>query len=150
MPGPGNQKKRNNKTNKAKNEPNAGKPQPTAQAPLSQCQTLEEDEMTRCDQPATQGYLKNERCKKHQAQYRTMYMKYKDAAKIVDELKNDIPDQSQIDQYKDFSSPLKKARMIRKYVEAIRVERTGRRIHQSRFFLKGGFRFISLHRYTSS
>ena len=143
MPGPGNQKKQNKKTkNKAENKPTAsaasGQPQPTSPSELgSQCQTLEEDEMTRCNQPATDGFPKKERCRKHQAQYRTMYKKYKDASKIVDELKNDIPDQAQIDQYIDVSSLLKKARMIRKYVEAVRVERTGRLLHQTRFFLKG-------------
>lgn len=69
-----------------------------------------------------------------------MYKKYKDASKIVDELKNGIPDQEQIDQYyNDVSSPLKKARMIKKYVEAVRVERTGRLLHQTRFFLKGAY-----------
>ena len=138
MPGPGNQKKHNKKAkNKAENlnKPSAGQPQPTPS--FSQCQTLEEDEMTRCNQPATDGFPKVERCKKHQAQYRTMYKKYKDAAKIVDEFKNDIPDQAQIDQFNDVSSLLKKARMIRKYVEAVRVERTGRMLHQTRFFLKG-------------
>ena len=93
--------------------------------------------MTRCDQPATKGYPRKERCKKHHQQYILMYKKYKDAGKIVDGLKNDIPDEEQIKQYKDVSSSVKKARMIRKYVEAIRVERTGRQIHQSRFFLKG-------------
>jgi FtsZ-interacting cell division protein YlmF len=107
MPGPGNQKKRNNKTKRKPNEElganGSGQPQ-AAQTPLSQCQTLEEDEMTRCDQPATDGvYPNKERCKKHQTQYRLMYKKYKDAAKIVDELKNNIPDQAQIDQYKDDS-----------------------------------------------
>ena len=141
MPGPGNQKKHNKKAkNKAENlnKPSAGQPQPTMQTPsLSQCQTLEEDEMTRCDQPATDGFPKKERCKKHQTQYRTMYKKYKDASKIVDELRNDIPDQAQIDQYNDVSSSLKKARMIKKYVEAVRIERTGRLLHQTRFFLKG-------------
>ena len=152
MPGPGNQKKHNKKTkNKPENKPSAsaGEPQlePTMQIPsesLSQCQTLEEDEMTRCDQPATDGFPKKERCKKHQAQYRTMYKKYKDASKIVDELKNDIPDQAQIDQYNDVSSPLKKARMIKKYVEAVRVERTGRLLHQARFFLKGAHSVLFL------
>ena len=149
MPGPGNQKKHNKKTkNKAENKPtgSAGQPQSTTQTPsLSQCRTLEEDEMTRCNQPATDGFPKKERCKKHQAQYRTMYKKYKDASKIVDELKNEIPDQAQIDQYNEVSSLLKKARMIKKYVEAIRVERTGRLLHQTRFFLKGehSFLFIS-------
>lgn len=148
MPGPGNQKRHNKKTkNKAESNPSHGvgpAEQPLAQPTtsmqtqsLSQCQTLEEDEMTRCNLPATDGFPKKERCKKHQAQYRKMYKKYKDASKIVDELKNDIPDQAQIDQYNDVSSLLKKARMIRKYVEAIRVERTGRRLHQTRFFLKG-------------
>jgi hypothetical protein len=155
MPGPGNQKKHNKKAkDKADNKPtgSAGQPQPTTQTPsLSQCQTLEEDEMTRCDQPATDGFPKKERCKKHQAQYRTMYKKYKDASKIVDELKNDIPDQAKIDQYNDVSSSLKKARMVKKYVEAVRVERTGRLLHQTRFFLKGAhFLSLCISRSTSS
>lgn len=74
-----------------------------------------------------------------------MYKNYKDAAKIVDELKNNIPDQAQIDQYKDVSSSLKKARMIRKYVEALRGRFTI--IHQTRFFLKGSssYSFASIY-----
>ena len=161
MPGPGNQKKHNKKTKnnlKAESNPSAGpvatgQPQPTMQTQsLSQCQTLEEDEMTRCNQPVTDspGFPKKERCKKHQAQYRTMYKKYKDASKMVDELKNDIPDQAQIDQYKDVSSLLKKARMIRKYVEAIRVEMTGRLLHQTRFFLKGAQSVLFLYGWSTS
>ena len=134
MPGPGNQKKHNNKTkNRVNDDSGAKQPQSVAQ---TLCQALEEDEMTRCDQPATEGHLQVERCKKHQTQYRLMYQKYKDAGKIVDGLKNDIPDEEQIKQYKDVSSFLKKVRIFRNYLEAIRVERTGRQIHQSRFFLK--------------
>ena len=104
----------------------------------SQCLTLEEDEMTRCNQPVTDDFS---RCNVHQAQYRLLYKKYKDASKVVDEIKSgrEIPTKGQIDRYMDLETTLAKARWVRKYLESIRVERTGRDIHQRRFFLKGEF-----------
>jgi len=93
-------------------------------------------EMTRCDQPATKATTpKRERCKKHQAQVSHSVQKWNSgtAAEIFDELKNNIPDQGQIDQWKESSYD---SQVCRSY----QVEGTGRQIHQRRFFLKGAFR----------
>ncbi|KAG2089345.1 uncharacterized protein F5147DRAFT_726085 [Suillus discolor] len=115
--------------------PNISSSQSKDVDPIS-CSTLEEDEMTRCDQPPTEGF---ERCEVHQAQYRTMYKKYKDASKVVDDIESgtlELPTKEQIQCYTDLHLTLNKARLVRKYLESIRVERTGRGIHQRRFFLK--------------
>ncbi|KAG2143586.1 hypothetical protein DEU56DRAFT_242503 [Suillus clintonianus] len=102
------------------------------------CLTLE-DETTRCNQPATEGFPHPERrCKVHQAQYLTMYKKYMNASKDVDNIRSggEIPTKEQIQLYTDLHATLEKACWVRKYLESIRVERTGRNIHQRRFFLK--------------
>jgi hypothetical protein len=106
--------------------------------------TLDEDEITRCNSPATEGYPHVERCKAHHTQYVHMYKKYKDAAKLVDEVAKggEIPTKEQIAQYTDVSVVLEKARFLRRYIEAIRVERTGRDIHSRRFFLKGASQML--------
>lgn len=107
----------------------------TTQPKTQTCLTLEEDEMTRCGQPAAGG----ERCKAHHGQYCIMYRKYKDASKVVDTVKQggELPRKEQIQHYTDWQAVLEKARWVRKYVEALRVEKTGRDIHERRFFLKG-------------
>ena len=137
MPGPGNKTKNRGK----------GKQQGSSQNPpkdvvvvaensdLAKCLTMEEDEMTRCGRPSvTKG-----RCKVHHGQYVTMYIKYKDASKVVDEIRQgqQLPTVEQISRYVDWHVPLDKARWVRKYLEAIREERTGRDLHSRRFFLKG-------------
>lgn len=102
--------------------------------------TLDEDEMTRCDEVPTHGYPVLNRCKVHHGQYVTMYKRYKEASKIVDEMlsrNSGIPTQAQIKAYTDVHVALEKARWMRRYVEAIRVEKRGREIHSRRFFLKG-------------
>jgi len=111
---------------------------PADATPL-QCLTLMEDEITRCGQLATGGHPKPERCKVHHAQYCTLYKKYKDASKVVDDVKDgaELPAKDHIGQYADWHAALEKARWVRKYLEAIRVEKAGREIHQKRFFLKG-------------
>lgn len=95
--------------------------------------------MTRCKKPATHGHPPFIRCKEHQAQYVAMYKKYKEAAKLVDDIKHgqSIPTPAQIAGYSKVGMALEKARFMRQYVEAIRVERVGRDIHTRRFFLKG-------------
>ncbi|KAG1789732.1 uncharacterized protein HD556DRAFT_1243442 [Suillus plorans] len=123
------------KGNGRKKIPNVSSSQSKDIGPIS-CSTLEEDETTRCDQPPTEGF---ERCEVHQAQYRTMYKKYKDASKVVDDIESgtlELPTKEQIECYTDLHLTLNKARLVRKYLESIRVERTGRGIHQRRFFLK--------------
>ncbi|KAG2143575.1 hypothetical protein DEU56DRAFT_791361 [Suillus clintonianus] len=121
--------------NGKKKTPNRGSSSQSKDVDPTQCSTLEEDEMTRCDQPATKGF---ERCEVHQAQYRTMCKKYKDASEVVDDIKSGrkLPTKEQIQRYTDSHATLDKARWVRKYLESIRVERTGRSIHQRRFFLK--------------
>ncbi|KAG1722902.1 hypothetical protein EDB19DRAFT_1954289 [Suillus lakei] len=137
MPGPKKKNKNKAKANGKAKSPNASSSQSKDADPIP-CLTLEEDEMTRCNQPATEGFPRPERCKVHQAQYRTMYKKYKDASKDVDNIKSgrEIPTKEQIQHYTDTHQTLEKARWVRKYLESIRVERTGRNIHQRRFFLK--------------
>ncbi|KAE9403025.1 hypothetical protein BT96DRAFT_917811 [Gymnopus androsaceus JB14] len=110
------------------------KQSPQNPPPPSQCETLEEDEIIRCGEPAADG----PRCKVHQAQYRTLYAKYKAAGKVVDETKAgmEMPSKEHIAQYSNLHSTLEKARRIRKYLEAIRVEKAGRDMHQKRFFAK--------------
>lgn len=114
------------------------KPSPSTGSQVTQCQTLDQDEITRCNNPATDGYPHPERCKEHQSQYRKLYTKYKAAAKIVDDTKKgrEIPTKGRIQEYTDLGSTLKKARWMREYLEAIRVEKMGREIHGKRFFLK--------------
>ncbi|KAG2744884.1 hypothetical protein P692DRAFT_201105309, partial [Suillus brevipes Sb2] len=48
----------------------------------------------------------------------------------------ELPTKEQILRYTDLHFTLDKARWVRKYLESIRVERTGRNMHQKRFFLK--------------
>jgi len=144
MPGPGNRNKGTASRRKV-TKTSAGS---TADSNASNkasvlCLTLHEDEMTRCEKPATDGYPVRNRCKEHQAQYVKMYKKYKEAAKLVDDITQGgtIPTPQQIAQYTDVGITLEKARFMRNYVEAIRVERVGRDIHSRRFFLKGEYAY---------
>ncbi|KAJ3861324.1 hypothetical protein EV359DRAFT_84438 [Lentinula novae-zelandiae] len=69
-----------------------------------------------------------------------MYIKYKEAGKFVDETKSgrEMPTKERIAGYTNVTSTLEKARWMRKYLEAIRIERAGRGLHMRRFFaLKG-------------
>lgn len=118
----------------------------TPETAIAQCRTLEEDQATPCGKPATEGYPCPERCKVHQKQYRTMYFKYKEAANHVDEVKQSgsISTTHEIGLYNKLEVVLKKINFVRKYIEAVRVERTGRRIHGSRFFLKSTFISLKL------
>ncbi|KDR71431.1 hypothetical protein GALMADRAFT_143708 [Galerina marginata CBS 339.88] len=146
MPGPGNRSKSKVKS-KASNPPNVSKdskqgdtsdtgPKASTQ-PVKMCLTLEEDEMTRCNLPASHGQHRD-RCRKHYTQYVGMYKKYKESAKVVDEIRQgaSIPTKEEIGRYTEVKRALDKARLVRKFVEAIRVERTGRDLHGRRFFLK--------------
>lgn len=104
-----------------------------------QCLTLEEDGITQCGQLPTEGDPKSDRCKVHHRQYLTLCKKYKEASKDVDDVRNGakLLTKEQICRYTDWNAALEKARWVREYLEAIRVEKTGREIHQKRFFLKG-------------
>lgn len=147
MPGPGNRRKAKAITNekargKTKDTANDAQATSTHAGTYSlQCLTLEEDEITRCGQLATEGYPRPERCKVHHGQYRVLYKKYKDASKVVDDVKGgaELPTKEQIGRYTDWHAALEKSRWVRTYLEAIRVEKAGRTIHQKRFFLKGEF-----------
>ncbi|KAI9458075.1 hypothetical protein HD554DRAFT_2029732 [Boletus coccyginus] len=129
----------NAKTGGNTNENNPQTTSRPAYASPQQCLTLMEDEITRCGQLATDGHPKPERCKVHHEQYRTLYKKYKDASKVVDDVKDgaELPAKDHIGRYADWHEALEKACWVRKYLEAIRVEKAGREIHQKRFFLKG-------------
>ncbi|KAI0057396.1 hypothetical protein BV25DRAFT_1437724 [Artomyces pyxidatus] len=99
------------------------------------CLTLDEDGV-RCPEPATHGH-RERRCRIHHAQYRNMTKSYKDASRIVDGIDvSAIPDQSQIGSLTEYELATSKARLIKRYLEAIRVEKKGREIHHKRFFLK--------------
>jgi hypothetical protein len=67
-----------------------------------------------------------------------MTKRYKDASLIVDKMRkgSKISSKAEISGYTDFHLAPQKARWMRQYVEAIRVEKTGREIHHRRFFLK--------------
>lgn len=66
-----------------------------------------------------------------------MTKRYKDASKIVDEMEtSELPTFSQIATYNDLAETKRKASWMRRYAEAIRVEKTGREVHSKRFFLK--------------
>lgn len=121
------------------NQKAASQQAPRNTVPKVQCQTLEEDEETRCTKPPTHGHPTPERCAVHHAQYRTLTQKYKDASKVVDEILAGaaIPTKDDIQNYNDLHSTLEKARWLKRYLEAIRTERKGREIHLMRFFLKG-------------
>ncbi|KAG6905973.1 hypothetical protein DXG01_016599 [Tephrocybe rancida] len=140
MPGPGVKGKApkskgrtsNSRGTAAFNSQGAGQiPAPAAPPP---CQTLGEDEMTRCGQHATEGG----RCKLHTKQYRVMYTKYKEASKTVDQVKQNkiIPTKEQIKSFRKHQAS-ETISWLRKYVEAIRVERTGRDIHTKRLNIRG-------------
>jgi len=78
-------------------------------------------------------------CQLHHKQYVKMYKDYKDASNIVEELVSGgvkVPGKKEIEKYEDWTKCIEKGRWIKKYVEAIRVEKTGREIHSRRFFLK--------------
>ncbi|KAJ6514450.1 hypothetical protein C8R47DRAFT_1173146 [Mycena vitilis] len=109
----------------------------TSPAVPARCTTLLEDGMTRCSEPPTHG-RQIERCRVHHKQYQTMTGRYKEAQKFVDETiaGATIPSKEDIQGYTSIATVLEKARLMKKYVNAIRVERTGRDIHHERFFLK--------------
>ncbi|KAG9311916.1 hypothetical protein JVU11DRAFT_8177 [Chiua virens] len=109
-----------------------------ADASPHRCLTLEEDEMTRCDQLATEAYPDPNRCKVHHGQYHILYKKYKDAQQVVDDLQREVDlfAKVQIGCYTDWHSAFEKAQWVRMYLDAVRVEQRGREIHEKRFFLK--------------
>lgn len=101
--------------------------------------TQDEDEITWCGNPATEGSTHPEHCKAHHIQYVNMCQKCKDAGKVVDEVANGgkFPTKDQIAQYTDVSVILEKVRYVERYIEAIHVEITGLDINIKRFSLKG-------------
>ncbi|KAJ7018731.1 hypothetical protein C8F04DRAFT_1198586 [Mycena alexandri] len=105
--------------------------------PPKQCSTLLDDEMTRCTEIPTHGNPL-QRCHMHHEQYRTMTKRYKEAQKFVDETFAGalIPSKEDVQNYTSIPKILEQARLVKKYVNAIREERAGRDIHHKRFFLK--------------
>ncbi|KAK0500154.1 hypothetical protein EDD18DRAFT_817462 [Armillaria luteobubalina] len=106
-------------------------------APSLTCTTLLEDEMTRCPKPRTHGNPV-ERCQMHHRQYIKLTKKYKKAAQLVNKTLGgaSIPTKAEILAYDSIHDVLEKARLMKKYISAIREERMGRSIHHERFFLK--------------
>jgi len=102
------------------------------------CLTLEEDEITRCGQPADK---RSNRCQVHQAQYRTTYLRYKEASKLAEELKRTrgIPSKNEIDAYNKFGPIVRNLDHVRRYCELVLIETIGRDTHGRRFFLKRVF-----------
>ncbi|KAJ7853261.1 hypothetical protein B0H13DRAFT_2083082 [Mycena leptocephala] len=94
----------------------------------AQCSTLLDDEVTRCPATPTHGNP-IERCRVHHEQYQTMTKRYKQAQKFVDETLGGalIPTKEEILGYTSGPTVLEKARLMKKYVNAIREERTGGR-----------------------
>ncbi|KAK2463889.1 hypothetical protein APHAL10511_004061 [Amanita phalloides] len=139
MPGPGNKGKNRGKAKQSNKQNSSQGPPGATESEAAKCLTMEEDEITRCGQPAVEGYPTPSRCKVHHGQYLIMYIKYKDASKEVDEIKHgqELPTNEQISRYTDWHLPLDKARWVRRYLESIRVEKAGRELHSKRFFLKG-------------
>lgn len=70
-----------------------------------------------------------------------MTEKYKNASKYVDEIRQEsmMPTEVDILGYIDYQTARDKERWLRKYIEAIRVEKTGREIHHRKFFLKSEY-----------
>ncbi|KAJ7067304.1 hypothetical protein C8F01DRAFT_1051765 [Mycena amicta] len=96
------------------------------------CLTLLEDEVTRCGEPAV-----GDRFPVHAGQYRKMTASYKAAQKFVDSTFDAaLPTKDAVSAETSIPILLDHARMVKKYVNAIREERTGRDIHHKRFFLK--------------
>lgn len=138
MPPPGNSKAKNKKGHsKAKQQPAT----PVVPPVQVECNTLEEDEIERCSRPIEHSG----RCRLHHSQYCKLTQKYKEASKAVDQiLSNGIPSKESINKYKDIDRTKKAAGQIRRYLEALRVERMGRDLHHRRFFLKGQRRMLCL------
>ncbi|KAF8429445.1 hypothetical protein L210DRAFT_3508516 [Boletus edulis BED1] len=123
MPGPGNKRKAKapakakagggNTKEETQSATTSGAKSHTNTSP-TKCLTLEEDEVTRCGHTATEGYPKPDRCKVHHGQYRTLYKKYKDASKVVDDVKNgaELPTKEHIGRYTDWHASLEKARWV--------------------------------------
>ncbi|KAJ7023110.1 hypothetical protein C8F04DRAFT_970505 [Mycena alexandri] len=105
--------------------------------PPKQCSTLLDDEMTRCTEIPTHGNPL-QRCHMHHEQYRTMTKRYKEAQKFVDDTFAGalMPSKEDVQNYTSIPTILEQARLVKKYVNAIREERAGRDIHHKRFFLK--------------
>ncbi|KAJ7575599.1 hypothetical protein C8J56DRAFT_1171996 [Mycena floridula] len=101
------------------------------------CSTLLEDDDldTRCSEPPTHG-TPVERCRVHHKQYLLMTKKYKTAQRFVDETLagSTIPSKEEVAGYTDIHEILEKGHLMKRYIRAIREERTGREIHHRRFF----------------
>ncbi|KAK0469490.1 uncharacterized protein EV420DRAFT_1258562 [Desarmillaria tabescens] len=108
-----------------------------AQVPPLTCTTLLEDEETKCPKPRTHGNPV-ERCQMHHKQYIKLTKKYKQAAQFVDKTLGEalIPTKEEILSYDSIHDTLEKARLMKKYVSAIRQEKLGREVHHRRLFLK--------------
>ncbi|KIO10499.1 hypothetical protein M404DRAFT_13717 [Pisolithus tinctorius Marx 270] len=135
MPGPRNKVKGKSKTKKDRPQPQIASESQTVtpEAEPAQCLTFQVDEETLCWRPATQGYPP--RCDVHRGQFQILYKRYADASKEVDQIKwgRQLPASEQIRRYTDWSTVLEKARLVRQYIDAIRIETEGSLLHARRF-----------------
>lgn len=140
MPGPRNKPKRKLKVKKERVPPPSASQihmaAPEAVHAGGPCLTLLVNEDTLCWRTATQGAT---RCNIHHGQFRILYRRYTDAASIVDKMNKDrlLPTHEEIMGYTDWRAALEKGRLVRQYIDAVRVETEGRHLHAGRFGLEG-------------
>jgi len=104
---------------------------------LTTCLATDIGSDRKCGRAPTHGKPQERRCEEHHAQYCKMTGRYKEASKVVDQMETaDIPTLAQIEAYDDLQLTKEKAKWMRQYIEAIRVEKLGREIHHKHFFLK--------------
>ncbi|KAJ7575597.1 hypothetical protein C8J56DRAFT_974927 [Mycena floridula] len=108
-------------------------------APARKCTTLLEDDdlETRCSNIPTHG-TPVERCSVHHKQYMDTTKKYKSAQRFVDETfsASSLPTKDDVAGSTDVHVLWEKARLLKRYIKAIREERTGRELHHKRFIVK--------------
>ncbi len=107
---------------------------PPRSKPTSQCQALEPDEKTRCISIPLKGLY---HCAIHHPQYQRLTKRYKEAQGVVDGMEGTpLPSTEEIARIKDMRKLQAEYGRMRILQDAVRVEKTGREVHHTRFFLK--------------
>lgn len=117
-------------------------PTPPSQQPAAPlCNTLQEDERTRCGRPATSGCPDTDRCREHHTQYRLHYRKYKEAQEEAERVRGGraMPTVDEMEGCTSKAEAIQKMEWVWRYTKAIIVERTERVSHSKRFFLESDF-----------
>ncbi|KAF6753663.1 hypothetical protein DFP72DRAFT_401229 [Ephemerocybe angulata] len=117
-------------------------PPASQQLDAPQCITLEEDELTRCSKPATNGYPSpNRLCREHYSQYRLHYNIYKEAQNEAKRFRRgrEMPTASDIAKCTSRHQVMQKRKWVWLYAKAIGVELRERAIHSKRFFLAADY-----------